>query len=147
MFSPIPPPTPKSQILCRILIILAILTMAQALFLMFTYGYKSITYLISFLIYIISVCKLSYFGCIINQCICISLIWFLLLEVSCLIIFRWQLSLKKVFTKYILVAKVYIKCHHLYSVSCVYTSILWLTKSSNKLLMKYFILKIISVIS
>lgn len=135
MFSPIQQPTPISQILCRILIVLAVLTLFQALFLMFTYSYKSITHLVSFIIYIVSVCKLSYFGCIINQIINITLIWFLLLEVPVWLC-RWLSNLKWASMKSIWVARGSIKWVPLFLASSVFISILLPISNSSKLHMR-----------
>lgn len=114
------------------MIILTVLTFTQAIFLMFTYQYKTITYMISCIIYAISICKLSYFCCILNQFINISLIWFLLLEVLWYQIDRWPSNLKLGYTRYIWAVKAFIKCRPSSLALSACTSILLPIRSSSK---------------
>lgn len=69
------------NILCKILTFLALLTILQAIFLMFSQQNKALAYLLSAIVYWFSFQNLSYFACIINQLFNVSMIWFLLLEV------------------------------------------------------------------
>lgn len=76
------PPTEKSKIICQILGVLGLLTFLQAIFMMFSHETKMIMYFVSALIYWYSIHKLSYFGCVLNQVFNLSMIWFMLLEMT-----------------------------------------------------------------
>ena len=78
----IEPPTEKMNILCKILIALALLATLQAIFLMFSQQTKAIAYFCSGIVYWFSFQNLSYYACVINQFFNVSMIWFMLLEVG-----------------------------------------------------------------
>ena len=61
---------------------LMLLTIIQALFMAYSHSINALLYSLSVIFYLITILKISYFGCILNQIFNLSMIWFLLLEVE-----------------------------------------------------------------